>query len=253
MSGMKIMEYHQNKKDYNFISSSDNKVNEKNSTNNNLEKWSAIGLFQTPLYIAEGYEINQNIVEETTSIIEKPGRVRKNEGNNFSDNIDIFNSLNFEEYPEYEKIKKYCQSHLNNYVKEILCPIQEDVEFYFTQSWVNITRPGEFHHRHSHQNSIISGIFYLNAVKNDNVNFYHPMGSLFHQNQFEPTQWNIFNSSRYSFSPRNGDLLLFPSWLDHSVEKNHNQTKYDRISLSFNTFARGSFGRTRDLNALHLS
>ena len=60
---------------------------------------------------------------------------------------------------------------------------KEDVEFYFTQSWVNITRPGEFHHRHSHQNSIISGIFYLNSVKNDNVNFYHPMGSLFHQNQ----------------------------------------------------------------------
>ena len=45
MSGMKIMEYHQNKKDYNFISSSsDDKVKEKNSTNN-FEKWSACLLY----------------------------------------------------------------------------------------------------------------------------------------------------------------------------------------------------------------
>ena len=219
--------------------------------NMNEKNFQTIGIFQTPLYVsAEGFEIGATAIEETERILSK---LRRNTGNNFSDNVNIFNSLNYDEYPEYERMRDYCQSHVDTYVKEIFCPAQEDVEFYITQSWVNVTRPGEFHHRHAHQNSILSGILYLNAVKNDNICFYHPMGSLINQTQFEPTQWNVFNSSRYTYSPKSGDLLLFPSWLDHSVQKNDDEIEYDRISLSFNTFARGSFGRMNGLNGLHLS
>ena len=130
--------------------------------NMNEKNFQTIGIFQTPLYVsAEGYEIGPSTIEETKRLLSLSPQLRRNTGNNFSDNVDIFNTLNFDEYPEYERMRDYCQSHLNNYVKEIFCPVQEDVEFYITQSWVNVTRPGEFHHRHAHQNSILSGILYL--------------------------------------------------------------------------------------------
>ena len=40
------------------------------------------------------------------------------------------------------------------------------------------------------------------------------------------------NSSIQSISPEAGTLIIFPSWLDHSV--NQNLSDADRISMSFN-------------------
>ena len=34
-----------------------------------------------------------------------------------------------------------------------------------TQSWINFTKKGEYHHPHAHPNSLISGVFYVEADK----------------------------------------------------------------------------------------
>ena len=62
--------------------------------NMNEKNFQTIGIFQTPLYVsAEGYEITTSTIEETKNILSK---LRRNTGNNFSDNVDIFNTLNFD-------------------------------------------------------------------------------------------------------------------------------------------------------------
>ena len=45
--------------------------------------------------------------------------------------------------------------------------------------------------------------------------------------------------------------MLFPSWLSHGEEVNEKATT-DRISLSFNTFVRGTLGSREDLTELVL-
>jgi uncharacterized protein (TIGR02466 family) len=42
----------------------------------------------------------------------------------------------------------------------------------------------------------------------------------------------IHTSSRVSWSPKQNDLLFFPSWLNHEVEENNSNE--ERIILSFN-------------------
>ena len=50
-----------------------------------------------------------------------------------------------------------------------------------------------------------------------------------------------FNSAERILSVKALDLVMFPSWLEHSVSKNKKATE-DRISISFNTFVRGIIG-----------
>jgi ectoine hydroxylase-related dioxygenase (phytanoyl-CoA dioxygenase family) len=47
---------------------------------------------------------------------------------------------------------------------------------------------------------------------------------------------------------KKGELIIFPSNLWHSVPSN--KSKIERISLSFNTWIKGSFGQKRELTYL---
>ena len=54
----------------------------------------------------------------------------------------------------------------------------------------------------------------------------------------------------YYFHPKEGRLLIFPSSLEHSVEKKKGSNL--RISLAFNVFIKGNIGKEDDLNDLSL-
>ena len=53
------------------------------------------------------------------------------------------------------------------------------------------------------------------------------------------------------YAIKNNYLILFPSWLTHSVKPNKEAT-IDRISLAFNTFVKGNLGKRENLNHLIL-
>ena len=109
-----------------------------------------------------------------------------------------------------------------------------------TQSWLNYNLPGTSHHKHSHSNSIVSGVVYFQTDENTgNLNLYRP-GSQSRQLHDEVTNWNSYNYEYVYFVPKVGNIFLFPSTLPHSVEEN--KSTISRISLSFNTFYKGTFG-----------
>ena len=91
--------------------------------------------------------------------------------------------------------------------------------------WFNISNFGNYNIIHNHQNnldfnnggSIVSGILYLKIPENGGgLNFYNPLD---------------INLNHYH-EPKEGQLLLFDSFLPHSVDANLNQE--DRISIAFN-------------------
>jgi len=104
-----------------------------------------------------------------------------------------------------------------------------------TNSWVNFQTENSQLLKHTHPLSCISGAIYLNVDCNSSrIYFYNP-------NPFiEFTSWIDNTDKQYShkaiwFKPKNGDLLMFPSWLSHGSDSDINMTK-DRAVLSFNTF-----------------
>lgn len=157
--------------------------------------------------------------------------VRHNAGNKTS-----INSYVFKEKP-LEKLAEFCLESANKYFQEVYKP-KENLSLYVTQSWVNYTEKGGFHHKHAHPNSIVSGVFYLNAsTESDRIYFYNEK---YHQVRIEPEEWNIWNSDSWWLEAGTGTLYLFPSSLTHDVPGVPNDGS--RVSLSFNTFIKGEIG-----------
>jgi len=98
--------------------------------------------------------------------------------------------------------------------------------------WAIINIGGSTNLRHQHGNSTISGAYYIRAPKNcGDIVFYDPRPApvYSHPNINSP---NFLNAQVNSVSPKEGALVLFPSYLDHSV--NENLSNEERIVISFN-------------------
>ena len=201
------------------------------------------GIFPCPVYITKrDTNISPKEAKEIRKIIDKEG-MTKNYGNSSSNNSDIFNG-------KLKKIKQFCEQHIKSYVEQVISP-KEEIDFYITQSWLNITKPGEYHHEHSHPNSLISGVFYISTEEDDNIAFTDPNAKVRGLISIEPKEFNLFNSPSWYFPSITNELILFPSWLNHRVFPNEKATT-NRISISFNTFIRGNLGSRKELTELIL-
>ena len=98
-----------------------------------------------------------------------------------------------------------------------------------SNSWININRKNNFNMPHCHPNSAFSGVIYLKANPTcGKINFRNPTPAGAYP--INDTINGYFG--KWFFSPEPGDVLIFPSYLDHYVEPNLSDE--DRISIAFN-------------------
>ena len=145
--------------------------------------------------------------------------------------------------PEMSRVRQFIESKLKEYVVNIM---GSDSEMVITQSWVNINAKGESHHEHKHPNSVISGVWY------PQIHEKLPPIQFRNSQQRDITlsikKFNHANSATFLLPMKKGELIIFPSNLSHSVPPN--QSDEERISLSFNTWGKGSMGNIESLNYL---
>ncbi len=142
--------------------------------------------------------------------------------------------------PELNNIRAFIQSKIYKFVKEIMNSTDELV---ITQSWINKSGKGESHHEHVHPNSLVSGVWY--PVINEQLPPIQFRSKSQRDVSLQCEKFNNFNSATFLLPMKAGELIIFPSNLTHSVPANQSET--ERISLSFNTWAKGSLG---DINSL---
>ena len=136
--------------------------------------------------------------------------------------------------------------------KKGLLRIRDDNDIYITQSWINRSEPGQFHPRHKHPNSVISGVMFLD----DNADASLPPIRFHRTLEMFPLEFNFdelneFNASCQVFDAVRGRLMLFPSLLEHDVDPNTSDRV--RTSLSFNTFVKGAVGGREQLTRVKIS
>ena len=124
----------------------------------------------------------------------------------------------------------------------------KDIKPYITQSWLNYTETNQYHHKHEHPNSLVSGVFYINADEdNDKIRFFSNKYEVIRP---EINEFNLFNSTTWWFPVKTNDIVLFPSSLTHCVDiKKGTNT---RISLAFNVFIKGKIGKEKLLTELKI-
>ena len=101
-----------------------------------------------------------------------------------------------------------------------------------TGCWASLYAPGAAHRAHTHPNNFLSAVYYVRTSSGaDTINFHDP------RNQtgiIRPpvTELTASNTDQVVVRVTNGTLLVFPSYLQHSVDAN--ASTETRVSVSLN-------------------
>jgi len=116
----------------------------------------------------------------------------------------------------------------NSFLTETLRlpPRRLDVE----RAWINLFPPGAQEAQHSHDGSLFSCSYYVEAPENcGNIVFPDPIGERRSYREFTKTAADNFLTVReMTFEPQPGRLIMFESWIPHAVHCN----KSDKIRIS---------------------
>jgi uncharacterized protein (TIGR02466 family) len=107
-----------------------------------------------------------------------------------------------------------------------------NTELEITGCWATVLARGASHKLHSHPNNFLSGVYYVRTGEGaDTINFHDPrrQADVIRPPVVELTREN---TDQVVVRVSDGTLLLFPSYLEHSVDANRSDA--ERISISFN-------------------
>jgi len=142
---------------------------------------------------------------------------------------------NLEKNEKFEKLSNELQDFINQ-------RLQDDInnnKLKISKLWFVITKKMGIIKKHSHFNSDFSSVFYLKIEESKEIDgaliIYNPMKNIEilefsdEKNMFIKT---VCTEKNYTFKPTKNDLIIFNSYLEHSVN-NKNTSNIDRISLPF--------------------
>ena len=126
-------------------------------------------------------------------------------------------------------------SHISVHIKDVFENygwIYEPSKIKCTSMWAIINKRGNFNIEHTHSNNYLSAAYYVKAPENCG-NFKATNPNIINRNIFpKSNKGTELNSNTASIKINEGDLLIFPAYLPHSVEINNSNE--DRVIVSFN-------------------
>ncbi len=194
------------------------------SNNNNILK-----LFPQPIfkYQVDNYKkINEDLLKHIYDL-------------HNNDNVGVkksnINGWHSKPFDLKDNIPNKFYSHINNYIKDVFNKYgweYIDTKVVCTSMWAIINKKGNFNIEHTHPNNYLSAAYYVKAPKNCG-NFKATNPNILNRHiRAKAEQANELNSNSASININEGDLIIFPAYLPHSVEEN--KSDEDRVIVSFN-------------------
>ena len=127
---------------------------------------------------------------------------------------------------------QHVQAYLNHFRPEA----RRKKDNFRLRGWLNVNRAGDFNMLHSHPGCFLSAVYYVAVppdMKGGEIFFRDPRGPAvaMYETPGIELPW-VGSGLGIPFSPAAGHLLLFPSWLEHRVERFEGSG--ERISIAFN-------------------
>ena len=191
-----------------------------------------------PIPIAR-FTVDKDIVDNTTRLVKDfikkdksfddpptPGELLTT----FYDNKDFLGKLN----------DRPLLNYINSITREYLFLIGYDHKcFIEVTSWLQFNQPQSYFVRHDHYGALISGCLYLEVPENSgDILFHNPLETRRVSNSFFERikrEENDYNFSHVKYEPVVGEIIMFESWLQHTVTQN--KSKENRIAVGFNIWA----------------
>jgi len=148
-----------------------------------------------------------------------------------------------DEYPILNKLKIFFEQAVQEVVhnalpherEEFSLPLGLTTKTIITDSWYHVTNNGGAHAVHTHGGSSWSGIFYVKTKHcdmetNNGINTWYNQYSNTAQGDLGSHWWSSSNVT--SMTPKEGMLVLFPSWIPH--DGSAYKGPEDRVLISYN-------------------
>ena len=149
------------------------------------------------------------------------GQHKSNQGGWHSDDLIL------DDHPPFHTLKSELIRSLHDVSKEIHPNFQVEI----SNIWIIINRGNAYNSSHFHPQSALSGVIYISSnEKSGNLNFFRD-GLKEH---YPIKTWDspLFIDDVF-YKPEPAKLIIFPSWIRHSVDGSDDQMP--RISIAFNT------------------
>ena len=196
-----------------------------------MTKKKIYNLFPVPIFqykIKNYQEINQELLNYILELqkINKIGNAHSNRGGWHSPNFDLVN-----EGPPINFINKF-----KDFLKHI---ISSDMGWEYRPNkqrivsmWAIINKKNSFNVRHNHQNCYLSASYYVRKPEDSgDITFFDPKEAKTYRFP-KIEKYTEYSTEIVTIEPGEGDLLIFPSYLYHSVGENLSDD--NRVVVSFN-------------------
>ena len=196
-----------------------------------MAKKKIYNLFPVPIfqYKIENYqEINQELLNYILELQKKNkiGNTHSNRGGWHSPNFDLVN-----EGPPINFINKF-----KDFLKHI---ISSDMGWEYIPNkqrivamWAIINKKNSFNVMHNHQNCYLSASYYVRKPEDSgDITFFDPKEAKTYRFP-KIEKYTEYSTEIVTIEPREGDLLIFPSYLYHAVGENLSDD--NRVVVSFN-------------------
>ena len=201
--------------------------------------------FPTPVMVAD---FKRDFSTEEKEFFKKQVEGTLKYNGKFKNKNSISENLNILDDPLMENLKYDILEMLYMFIKSIYRPSTEVLP-YITQSWITVTKEGEYHHIHNHPNSYISGTLYIDADEEvDQIGFVKP--NLYNSIRLSTDEPNSYTKHNEFISAKSGRIILFPSYVEHFVPAKVGNNI--RTTLTFNSFLKGNLGSAAALTELIL-
>ena len=144
----------------------------------------------------------------------------------------FFSRNQIHQEPDFSEIAGHILGHGRAFARAVGYAIDDPpLNFNLMFGTINVT--GSSHEWHRHRNSLISGTYYVSADKTSSrIAFLDPKAGF---RMHEPGGFAAqtpFSALEFSVQPRSGILVMFPSYLEHSVGVHMGEQP--RVGITFN-------------------
>lgn len=133
---------------------------------------------------------------------------------------------------DFDLLKQKCELVFQRVLKEMNVP---NGFSFRVEAWGNVHETGGFNQPHIHREAILSACFYLHTPQGSgHIVFHDPRPATLYS---RPWGRGINSWTKTALAVKAGSMLVFPHWLEHSVEPN--DSSECRYSIAMNAILPG--------------
>ena len=129
------------------------------------------------------------------------------------------------------RAKEFIDNQMNVLADHNEPRLRKNTNIRIQNMWFNVNPPGGYQGRHHHSKNILGGTYYIDVPPDSGkIAFFDPNPFAYLHNQDPPAMHMLIPD--FKVITREGDLLIWPGWMDHEISVNKTKDK-NRITISF--------------------